>query len=398
MFVRLDKTEKLFFFLFLFGLVCLFFYSYTQIDLGLVITKVPWLYSLEKSFQQIGYFNRQLSTLLYIFITVYFVILYFFLLRFFKQNKLSTTFLWLVVGATSCILIFAYNAFSYDLFNYIFDAKIVTHYHQNPYVHKALDYPADPMLGFMHWTQRTYPYGPFWLILTVPLSYIGGNIFILTFFLFKLLLVGSYTGTIYFIYKILHKLQYTKPNYLTAIFAFHPLVLYEWGVSAHNDGVMIMFACWAVYMALEKKYWLGFLLLFLSIAIKFATVFLLPIFVFIYLKRQKLDGELWKKSLVACFLFMFIPLFLVIARTNFQPWYLLYLLPFLPFIPQRSVQLCISVLGIIALAIYLPFLYFGNWNSFLYTIQTTIYYWLSFIALVIGCFLFYKMVKTKATI
>jgi len=64
-------------------------------------------------------------------------------------------------------LLFSYPFLSHDLFNYLFDAKIVTFYHQNPYILKALDFPSDPWLRFMHWTHRTYPYGPSFLFLTL---------------------------------------------------------------------------------------------------------------------------------------------------------------------------------------------------------------------------------------
>jgi hypothetical protein len=47
-------------------IVLLFLYSFTQIDLGLVISRFPFLYEVEKSFQYIGYFNRPLSASIYI--------------------------------------------------------------------------------------------------------------------------------------------------------------------------------------------------------------------------------------------------------------------------------------------------------------------------------------------
>ena len=73
-----------------------------------------------------------------------------------KKKKISKPFVWLIIFVSALLLVFSYNAFSYDIFNYIFDAKIFTHYHQNPYLQKALDYPGDPMLSFMRWTHRVY--------------------------------------------------------------------------------------------------------------------------------------------------------------------------------------------------------------------------------------------------
>src|SRR5205814_411517 len=138
------------------------------------------------------------------------------------------------------ILFFAYNAFSYDLFNYIFDAKIFVHYHQNPYFHKALDFPGDPMLSFMHWTHRTYPYGPAWLIIIAPVYYLGFGIFSITFYLFKLITVEAYLWSVILVKKIAEKLE-TDSSFAVVAFALNPLVIAEVLVSAHNDIFMIAF-------------------------------------------------------------------------------------------------------------------------------------------------------------
>jgi len=277
--------EKIVFVSYLLVSIGLFLYSYTQIDLGLVITRVPSLYAVEKLFQYIGYFNRPLSTELFIFLATIFLVLYVSVLWFARQKEIQPYTIWSVIVVVTVILTFSYNAFSYDLFNYIFDAKIVTHYFQNPYLHKALDYPQDPMLGFMHWTERTYPYGPLWLVLTVPLSFIGSNIFILTFFLFKMLISSSFLVTIYYLYKIF--IQFNEDTALEnlILFALNPLLIYECLVSSHNDIVMMSLSLAALYYLVKKKYLLSSGLLLFSIGIKFATVALIPIFLIFLLQR-----------------------------------------------------------------------------------------------------------------
>src|ERR1700733_208837 len=192
---------KIIFLAYILVLFGLFLYSFTQIDLGLVISRYPFFYQIEKSFQYIGYFNRPLSTSLYLLILFCLTILYLFSLSLASKKKLEKRFVWKIFWAAIILLTFSYSAFSYDIFNYMFDAKIITHYQANPYMHKALDYPGDPMLAFMHWTQRVYPYGPVWLAITVPLSFIGLQIFLPTFFLFKMLAAASLLGSIYFIGK-----------------------------------------------------------------------------------------------------------------------------------------------------------------------------------------------------
>lgn len=179
------RPNRLFVGLYLVVIIALFLYSFTQIDLGLTMTRASIFTQIQRSFQYIGYFNRPLSTTLDITIMLLLFSFYIVYILFARRGLLNLKTFWLTTIILTVILAFSYTAYSYDIFNYIFDAKIVTHYHANPYLHKALDFPKDPMLSFMHWTQRTYPYGPVWLILTVPLSFIGLNYFIPTFFLLR---------------------------------------------------------------------------------------------------------------------------------------------------------------------------------------------------------------------
>jgi len=330
----------------------LFLYSFSQIDLGLTLMQLTFWQSLQTSFQYLGYFHRSLSTQVYLVILTGLFAFYFLILRAVQQRQFSARKIWFLVLATAGILWLAYNAFSYDLFNYIFDAKIVTFYHQNPYLHKALDFPADPMLDFMHWTHRLYPYGPLWLAITVPLSFLGFQKFLLTAILFKGLAVAGYLAASWFIFRILQK---TVPKLALAglaIFAFNPLVVIESLVSAHNDIIMMAGALASFYLLLRSRQKPAILFWLASVGIKFATLALLPAF--------------WVKkffSQVALFLMM-MALVAVTKRTSFQPWYFLYILPFVALLPgARWLFWLTTSLSAGFLLHYAPFLYLGNWDS-----------------------------------
>src|SRR3989344_9341708 len=198
--------------------VPLLLYSFTQVDLGLTLSQASIIQTLQKSFQQIGFFNRPLSSALFVMILVSLFASYLGILYLSYKNKISRKIFWSLLLATTGILVFSYNAFSYDLFNYIFDAKIVTHYQQNPYFHKALDYPMDPMLSFMRWTHRLYPYGPAWLGITIPLSLAGLNIFTLTFFIFKLMIGMFFLGCVYSLEKIINKSGISQKMFALTLF------------------------------------------------------------------------------------------------------------------------------------------------------------------------------------
>lgn len=255
----------------------------------------------------------------------------------------------------------------------MFDARIFTLHHQNPYLHKALDYPQDPWINFMRWTHRTYPYGPLWLGLTIPISFLGMQVFLPTLFLFKALMVGSFVGTTYFIGKILEKISPNEKLFAMAFFALNPLVIIESLVSAHNDIVMIFLAVFSIYLLMNNNYYRSFLLLTLSIAVKFSTVFLIPINLVVfslYKKKKKIN---WEVIFLLMSVLMVIPIFLVSVRTNFQPWYLLYILPFAAVVSKKHyIFIPCVIISLFALLQYLPFLYLGNWNPPVASILTMI--------------------------
>jgi hypothetical protein len=363
-FFPLSSKEKLLTTFWVIFSLLLFLYSFTQIDLGLVVSRYPFFYAIEKSFQYIGYFRRDVSTEFFIaIITLGFLLFGWTLLEISKQHvgKKAITVICILVFL---FLAFSYNAFSYDFFNYIFDAKILTHYHLNPYQQTALNFPQDPMLGFMHWTHRTYPYGPLWLGLTIPLSYIGGNIFIITFFLFKILSAIAYSLFIYFLYKVLEIFDEKRALFLTTFVALNPFFLAEFLVSAHNDSSMFALGFAAIYMLLKRKQLFAYGLLLLSIGIKFATGFFIPAFFLVswnFMQKRPFSTNLFRYTLM---FFMIVAFALVSYRTVFQPWYLIYVIPFMLFFPwKKETGLIVFLMSILSLGYYSPFLLTGSWDE-----------------------------------
>lgn len=374
--------KKLFFSSYIGVVFCLFLDSFTQVDLNLTFSRASWFQAIEKGFQYIGYFNRPLSTYIYIALLILLFSFYIVLLRKAIKNTISKKQFWTVLIIVTVILTFSYNAFSYDIFNYIFDAKILTHYHQNPYMHSALDFPHDKMLNFMRWTHRVYPYGPFWLVLTVPLSFIGLQIFLPTFFLFKFLMAGSFLGSVYYIQKISTKLFPKNALSNTIFFACNPLVLIESLVSGHLDIVMIFFCLYAIWVFINKKYIWSFGLFVFSAGIKFATGLLLPVFLYISFSKKTKTEKYWEKVFLISTLLMLVTVVIESHSSgNFQPWYLLIALPFGSFLARKYYVIIPTIsMTVFALLEYVPFLYQGDWNPPIPTILS----WLTISGIIIS--------------
>ena len=341
-------------------LAVLFLYSFTQIDLGLTLTEASFWQVIQKNFQHIGYFDRPLSSALYIGLILIMFGYYLWLVKKTAEDKIDISIIVKLIFFSCLILVLSYNAFSYDLFNYIFDAKIFTYYRLNPYLFKALDFPADPMLGFMHWTHRVFPYGPFWLLLSIVVSYMGIQKLILTMVLFKLLALAGYLLSCYSIYKIMLLIEPNKAKLSLVVFAFNPLIIIECLVSAHNDIVMIGLVLFALFLFLQKKA-ISWLFLLLSVGVKFATFALLPVYAAYSLKPtwQRIS----RRFFLYCGLLMTISFIAVSLRSELQPWYLVYLIPFAVLSGLSLFFWPVMVLSFGLLLHYLPYLLTGAWND-----------------------------------
>src|SRR5690349_1596730 len=93
--------------LYIFVIFLLFLYSYTQVDLSLTLSRVSVFQSIEKFFQYIGYFQRSLSTVLYISLLILLYGLYVLFLLLAHKDKISKKQFWTILLISSIILTFS---------------------------------------------------------------------------------------------------------------------------------------------------------------------------------------------------------------------------------------------------------------------------------------------------
>lgn len=306
-----------------------------MVDLNLTFFNHPLWTNFRENIIQLGYFKRDISSFLYLSLIALIGFIHFLLI---KNEGINPVKIAIVI---SIITLFAYPFLSRDLFNYMFDAKILTYYQQNPYLHKALDFPNDHWLRFMHWTHRSYPYGPVWLGISIIPSFFAIGKFILNFIFFKLMFAFFYLLGVY----VLNKMNKTWALF----FATNPLIIVEGLISSHNDLVALSLTIFGIYFIFNKKNNFGRFFLILSAGIKYIT---LPI-LFISKSNKKIN--------YLVFLTMIIILSFLSLKLEIQPWYFLSLLAFIPLKFQLISQLNIFFLGL--LFSYYPYIRFGGWDK-----------------------------------
>lgn len=331
------KLNLLILVLYFLTLSCFTIYSYALVDPNITLFNHPIWAIFREIMVQLGYYQRFWSVVIYLFLVVSLII---FNLYFWKNYKKYSP-IKIAVLISVCLFL-TYPFLSHDFFNYLFDAKILTFYHKNPYFFSGLDFNGDPWLRFMHWTHRKYPYGPGFLLISAIPSLLGIGKFFITYLLFKLLFIGSYLLAVFSLVKINKR--------IALFFATQPLLIVEGLGSLHNDFIAVNLAIFGIYLiTVSKKRFLAGILFFLSSSIKYISF---PSFFLFFDKK------------IFNYLALFLQLLVLIYFSFFQeiqPWYFLNLLIFLSFFEMFVINLSIFFAGL--LFSYYPYIFLGGWDS-----------------------------------
>ena len=323
-------------------------FSFLFVDPNLIYIK--YLYS------GFAFTNRAISGIMYLILILLMFFQFLFFLKIVKTKEIDGKFSFLLIGVVSFILLFSYPAvLSYDIFNYFSTAKVAFHYFENPYIIMPIELVGDPMLLFTQAANKLALYGPFWISLTGFPFLLGLNNFILTIINLKILVIIFYFLTSYLVHKI------SKSVYSLAFFALNPLVIIETLISGHNDIVMAFFALSSLYLLQKKKIFLSILFLLLSILIKYATLFLVP--VFCYFLILKIKGKLI--NLQKLYLFYALSMFLIFLLSSFReeiyPWYAVWFLVFVSLTNNKLLKNVSIVFSFGLLLRYLPYMVLGTY-------------------------------------
>jgi hypothetical protein len=252
------------------------------------------------------------------------------------------------------VLFLGFPGFSYDVFNYMATAKVAYVWHENPYIVMPIEIPNEPMLTYMHASNKVALYGPVWIGVSAIPQYLGFGNPMVTLFMFKLMEIAFYAGTLWLIWQLSEKNLWSL-----LFFALNPIVLTEIILSGHNDIVMMFFALASFYLLRKKKYTLSILALLFSIFIKYATMFIIPVYLAKLIRKDKMS---WPAVWMWGSVFMYAAFLLSPIREEIYTWYFIWPLVFLAFIPGKSLFVWLSYGFTFGLPLRLaPFIYSQSW-------------------------------------
>lgn len=389
-------------------------FSYSLTAPNLIITSWPPYWQFQLWMWRTFFENHQLLTYTYIGLVAVLFGVYAGLVRWLSTSGFKLTLITYLLVLSPLLL--AYNALSHDVFNYMFNAKMVRVYQADPHVKVALDFAHDDWLRFMHNTHTPAPYGYGWTGLSLLPSALGMEKFLPTWLAFRLFSVLSLV-LLYGVYAWYRKQGGQLSSTVLALVLCNPLVIIEVIGNHHNDLWMMVPAVLSLLLISRPKLvartvLLSAGLLIASATIKLATVLLIPLWLALVVIRWQPFATLkllagWRPLLLrfwplAASLALFVPL-LSLRSQQFHPWYLTWVLVWLPFFGQNQLPKgvfsgilakiervwlgAVLVLSISSLLRYTPWMVAGGFDGPVLLHQKLVT-WIPFVLTVVGLGLF----------
>ncbi|MBU0578649.1 hypothetical protein KJ628_01565 [Patescibacteria group bacterium] len=340
-------------------------FSYSLTAPNLVLTSWPPYWRFQTWMWSNFFNNRQLLTCSYLALLISLFITYFKIIKTWPKKQQISRWLPLLIASP---LILSNNALSYDVFNYIFNAKMVVVYQANPHLQTALNFAGDNWTRFMHNTHTPAPYFYGWTSLSLLPYFLGGGKFLPTWLIFRLFSFLSF-GLLSYLTIQFSQLKSLKWQ---LILLLNPLLLIEVVSNVHNDLWMMTPALAAMLLITRKKtnknILISFALLLFSASIKLATLALIPLWLALVLPWKKAWPKFHKFITSSWPLLVSILLFLPLLTPRskqFLPWYLIWSLVWLPLINKKwqAWKISLLVLTISSMLRYAPYLWAGNYDG-----------------------------------
>ena len=366
------------------GFISLCVYSFSRVDLNLTLFNFPFYLNFQSLMTEFGYYQRGWASLIYGLLIIVVFVSYLKLVRS-CEPKFTKKLLWLLI-----LGILAYPMFSYDIFNYIFNAKMVWVYQANPHVQTASQFSQDLWLRFMHNIHTPAPYAYGWtLISLIPGILTLTNNLKISLWGMKLFIAFFWLGQLWILAKLIKKyFPSGKENWRWFLFVLNPLVLMETLIIGHNDVVMMFWVLVSLWFLLKAKkyaskdFLASLVFLGISTSIKYATIILLPLY-FIKLlpdvvsSSLKTKGRFLMKAIKNFDFFFWGAIFLVLVMftrlDQLHSWYLIWGFSLVVLSKSRWLIALFTALAFGALLRYMPYIFYGTWDPPVYLLRNVIW-------------------------
>lgn len=271
-----------------------------------------WLSALFPNLQQrtpAGYESGRIGLILYMAVIAFLFVVYLLAIRQARvasssQNEASRLFrgVMLVTAGLLGLFMLAREIYAVDVFAYSWFGRIWGLFGDNPYMHVPLEYAsrdAEGWLPYLYWQDLPAPYGPAWVLLAggvAKAASIFGTSIAYHVIGHKLVVSAAYLFATWLIWKIANRFlnlgtsSTSLPLAIAIAFAWNPLMLIEFGISAHNDLLMLVLVLLGLYLHLLGRWQWAVLALALAFLVKFTALVFLPGYLWLLI-WQRGQGE-----------------------------------------------------------------------------------------------------------
>lgn len=171
--------------------------------------------------------------------------IYIFTYRQVNKNNLKTIVIFFILF--NLTLLFVWPIGSTDIFSNIGRSRVLSEYQANPYLVPYNAFPNDAFYQQINnvWVSQPTPYGPLWTIIGSAITFLAGDSLLRNLFLFKLFFIIINLANCFIIHKTF------KDNRITFLYAWNPLILYEFAINGHNDILTIFFLLISIFFLLR---------------------------------------------------------------------------------------------------------------------------------------------------
>lgn len=194
-----------------------------------------------------------------------------------RRSALSTVLA--LTGLVQAVLLPLPGVFTTDLFSYALYGEIAGRFGGSPYVQTPNDFPTHPLYLLINplWRDAPSVYGPVWIALSsVVGATLGGHLLAQTL-AYRLIADACHWLNLGLLWWALRRFRPGAELRGLTLYAWNPLVLFEFAANGHNDGAMLVFLLLALGLLVRGRTLGSWAALVLSIATKYTTALIFPL-------------------------------------------------------------------------------------------------------------------------
>ena len=176
-----------------------------------------------------------------------------------------------------------------DIFSYVMYSHIAGPMAANPYTSIPSWFADVRIFHWIHplWQNAPSIYGPAWIDLTLPLARaVAKSSEVDKVLAYKAVVNVGHLCAVGILAYLVHQVRPGHALEAVVMYAWNPLIVFEFGGNGHNDAVMVAVMLLGLALYATSARWLGVVTVAVSMLLKMTSLFLLPFYAMAWAREQ----------------------------------------------------------------------------------------------------------------